>query len=59
MPTGSLDAVIRWVEEGVAPETLLARSQTETKMERRVCQWPKRQVYVGGDGTRVESFACS
>ena len=58
LPTGSLDAVIKWVEEGVAPETLLAKSQTEVDMERRICAWPKQQVFVGGDGTGVDSFEC-
>ncbi|EME46864.1 hypothetical protein DOTSEDRAFT_126881 [Dothistroma septosporum NZE10] len=58
LPTGSLDAVIKWVEEGIAPETLLAKSQTEIEMERRVCSWPKQQIYVGGDGKGVKSFEC-
>lgn len=58
-PGMDLAPLIKWVEEGKAPETLTAVSQDGSgAVERKLCAWPKQQVYVGGDPGNPNSFAC-
>ncbi|KAK4498403.1 hypothetical protein PRZ48_011061 [Zasmidium cellare] len=53
----TLGQLVRWVEGGEAPETLVAVSQNGDGTEkaegertiRRLCAWPKKQTFVGGD----------
>ncbi|PIA88891.1 putative feruloyl esterase B [Cercospora beticola] len=61
LPSGALNALISWVENGTAPETLLASKtgvQGGTTIERELCAWPKKQTYVGGDPNVKGSFEC-
>ncbi|KXT10538.1 hypothetical protein AC579_6103 [Pseudocercospora musae] len=59
LPNGALSDLIRWVEEEDVPETLLALSQNGGKKTRRkLCSWPKKQKYIGGDPDQEESFTC-
>ncbi|EME84719.1 uncharacterized protein MYCFIDRAFT_42031 [Pseudocercospora fijiensis CIRAD86] len=58
LPSGALSDLIRWVEEEEVPETLLAVDQNGAEMRRRLCLWPKKQEYVGGDPDQEESFTC-
>jgi feruloyl esterase len=62
-----LEALVAWVEKGVAPDYLVAHHRTNgiVDNERRVCAWPQRAVYVGpagGQNDRVnwveKNFAC-
>jgi feruloyl esterase len=60
-----LMAVVDWVENGVAPETVIgAKWVNGTKelgieYERAHCKWPKRNVYKGvGDPKVIESWEC-
>jgi hypothetical protein len=57
-PVRELDAVVNWVEQGVAPEELRALNVTlhgqmpregQTLPTRKLCAWPKRQSYDRGD----------
>ena len=61
-PTGQFDAVVRWVEQGTAPETLQAvkRDQAgQVTMSRRLCSYPLVARYKGqGDRTDADSFEC-
>lgn len=66
-PEGNvLTAMVRWVEQGVAPETLLGTAYVnETKdsgeiaFQRRHCKYPLRNVYSGsGDPTVPDSWEC-
>jgi feruloyl esterase len=46
-------AAVRWVEEGVAPEQLVATKWKDDKVgvlqsRRTICAWPKRSVKRGG-----------
>ena len=55
-----MNALINWVEEGVAPD-VLRQSGTDPKgnaLERDICAYPQVQHYVGGDSTKVEAFVC-
>ncbi|CAG8959958.1 hypothetical protein HYFRA_00012675 [Hymenoscyphus fraxineus] len=60
-PYDTFKALVKWVEEGIAPETLPARSipkGNETVFERKLCAYPKKQFYNGGDVNSADSFGC-
>src|SRR5690606_12054662 len=50
-PTQALDAIVRWVEKGVAPQSLVAnRAPSATLPARsfRLCPYPQRALFKGG-----------
>lgn len=56
-----INAITSWVEEGEAPERLIASKliEGEVEMQRPVCAYPAKAVYDGaGDAKREESFEC-
>lgn len=66
-PVGELEALVSWVEHGVAPNTLSAVNTTlsgndkkpdQVHPSRKICAWPKVQKYNGGDPSVAESFDC-
>jgi hypothetical protein len=61
-PTGQLEALLSWVEDGVAPETLTAerRDQSgEVALSRPLCQYPLVARYDGTGGTEdAANFVC-
>lgn len=46
-------ALVRWVEEGVAPETLIRASSSHTSTgpwkTLNICQYPLANAFLGGD----------
>ena len=62
-PAGHFDAVVKWVEQGTAPETLegVKRDQSgAVMMSRPVCQYPLTARYKGrGSRDDAASFECS
>ena len=62
-PDGVMESLIRWVEEGVAPETLDAATVPANKSEaakhRPLCPYPLVAAYVGGDLSEAGSFECA
>jgi feruloyl esterase len=55
-----LSAMVAWVEQGRAPERVVA-SQVEdgrTVRQRPLCIWPKQAIHVGGDPAKAENFRC-
>lgn len=66
-PVGELEALVKWVEQGVAPNELSAVNATlyggspnagQSLPTRKLCAWPKKQKYNGGDPLKAESFEC-
>ncbi|KAK6700571.1 hypothetical protein SNK05_013397 [Fusarium graminearum] len=58
-PGGAFDALVKWVEEGKAPETLYAETTgTETKRVVELCAYPKKLTYQGGDASIASSYGC-
>lgn len=57
MPNSALEQLMGWVENGTAPDRLHARSSV-TGLERPLCPYPSHQVYIGGNASSAESFAC-
>lgn len=55
-PGEGLKALINWVENGVAPETLAAETPAGRKAD--ICLWPKQLVYIGGNPDQAASFEC-
>ncbi|CRK28919.1 hypothetical protein BN1708_015385 [Verticillium longisporum] len=59
-----LSAIVRWVEEGIAPEHILGTAYingTKTagvNFERKHCKYPARNVYQSGDPKLADSWAC-
>jgi hypothetical protein len=62
-PSGQLEALIAWVEEGRAPKTLLATSRDRTggvTRSRPLCQYPLVAKYKGtGSTDDAANFVCS
>ncbi len=63
----ALGAIVAWVEQGKAPDTMLASVRADNKelpanwsptRTRPLCPWPKIARYVDGDIEKAESFAC-
>jgi feruloyl esterase len=59
----AVSAVIKWVEQGVAPEKIIATkfdSNGNLTRSRPVCPWPSQAVYKGsGDINDAVNFSCS
>ncbi|ESK83868.1 feruloyl esterase b precursor [Moniliophthora roreri MCA 2997] len=60
-----LTALVRWVEEGVAPDTILGSKfnngslSSGVAFSRRHCRFPFRNTFDGnGDSTKPESWTC-
>ncbi len=62
-PTGQMEALVAWVEEGKAPETLLATRPAQTggvPRSRPLCQYPLVAKYKGtGSTDDAANFVCS
>lgn len=56
-PNDPLAAVVEWVENGVAPDTLPATT-SDGSIKRDLCKYPEVAVYKGGDSASPESFVC-
>jgi feruloyl esterase len=54
-----LDAVVNWVEKGVAPEAVLSERRIPGLARRPMCPWPTYARYIGGDVTEPTSFHCA
>ena len=54
-----LAAIQAWVEEGRAPDRIIATGKELPGISRPLCPWPKVARYGGGDPKRAESFECS
>ncbi len=59
-PDTTFDALVKWVEKGVAPDSLPATSVgTNPIIKRTLCPYPKREKYDGvGNLTLGEGFSC-
>jgi feruloyl esterase len=61
-PTGVLDALVAWVEEGKAPETLTATRPAVSgaaARSRPLCQYPLIASYLGtGSTDEARNFVC-
>lgn len=60
-----LMAVVDWVENGNAPETLIGTkfvNDTQSlgvDFQRAHCKYPKANKYISGDPTKIESWECT
>ncbi|KAL2858469.1 tannase and feruloyl esterase [Aspergillus pseudoustus] len=64
-PGDSFQALVDWVENGKAPDTLLARTTPTKTGDAEVpartaylCPFPKVMTYVSGDPDEAEAFTC-
>jgi feruloyl esterase len=56
----SLTAIENWVEQGVAPESLVASHSTSGVVDRTMplCRFPEKARYVGGNVNDAASWTC-
>jgi hypothetical protein len=55
----ALDAIVQWVENGEAPESLAATGAQFPNVSRPLCAWPKHAQYNGtGPTGDAASFTC-
>ena len=54
-----LQAIVRWVEDGQAPDRIEARGTARLPgVQRPLCPYPQMARYVGGDEKAASSFQC-
>jgi hypothetical protein len=53
-----LTAIQGWVEEGKAPDRVIARGRAFPDVERPLCPYPQVARYDGGDVNDASSFSC-
>lgn len=60
-PDSSFDALVKWVEHGIAPDTLNATSlptRVGSKINRPLCPYPQRQYHKTCDTEDGVCFFC-
>lgn len=58
-PADPFGQLVKWVEGGVAPDTLPANHTVNgTEWTRKLCQYPKLSIYKGGNPADADSYAC-
>lgn len=61
-PVDDFGVLVKWVEEGVAPDVLPASRINDdgVNVTRNLCQWPRLLTYNGeGDMNDASSFSCT
>jgi hypothetical protein len=59
LPGDLLGAVVKWVEEGTAPDSVVAKGKDFPGRTRPLCPYPKYARYKGaGDTEDASSFEC-
>lgn len=53
-----LDVIVRWVEEGQAPDSIIANSKERPGRSRPLCPFPSVARYKGGEPDDAKSFRC-
>jgi len=55
-----LSAMVAWVEQGRAPERIVASQIDNGRIvrQRPLCVWPKQAMHTGGDPNKAENFRC-
>jgi len=54
-----LSAVVKWVEKGTAPDSVIATGQAFPGRSRPLCAYPKHAQYTGsGDSEDAHNFRC-
>ncbi|MGB8478242.1 MAG: tannase/feruloyl esterase family alpha/beta hydrolase [Acidobacteriaceae bacterium] len=59
-----LTALVRWVEEGVAPEKIIASTYVDDlsakgiRFQRPICPYPQFPKYISGDQNSASSYRC-
>jgi feruloyl esterase len=60
-----LSALVKWVEQGVAPDKIIATAFVDgtpakgIRLQRPICPYPKFPNYVGGDWKSPSSYRCT
>jgi len=57
-PNQLYNALVSWVEGGVAPDQIPLQNQGAT-MTRPICMYPSKLTYKGGNTNAASSYTCS
>lgn len=60
-PQALFDTIVNWVENGVAPDRILAQNTSQgggVTRTRPLCPYPQTAIYTGGDINSASSFRC-
>ncbi|HEX9811746.1 MAG TPA: tannase/feruloyl esterase family alpha/beta hydrolase [Burkholderiales bacterium] len=59
-PQGLFDALVDWVENGKAPNSILAQKTNAdgSIAQRPLCPYPQTAIYKGGDPNDINNFRC-
>jgi feruloyl esterase len=60
-PPNLWDALVKWVEEGVAPDYVVASQGANSAHPARstkVCMYPNERIFNGGDPNSEASYSC-
>jgi feruloyl esterase len=55
----TLDAIMGWVEKGIAPDRIIATGRAYPGVSRPLCPYPLVARYKDGDVNSADSFVCS
>jgi hypothetical protein len=55
---GLFSALVNWVENGVAPDYVVAKQTTPVTRTRKICMYPNTEVFTGGSSDDQSSFQC-
>jgi feruloyl esterase len=53
-----LEAIVAWVEQGQAPERVIAKGDSFPGQSRPLCAYPNVARYAGGDAREAANFLC-
>lgn len=54
-----LGAMVDWVEQGKAPEAIIAARSEPEPQSRPLCPYPAHAQYIGGDAKQAGAFVCT
>lgn len=58
MPIDAFEAVVKWVEDGIPPDSL-SGANVQKGMRRPLCPYPLVAAYKGGDVKEAASYECA
>lgn len=50
-----LPALVKWVEQGIAPDSIVVTSSGSSPTSRIICPWPQQPTYIGPRGSNAEN----
>lgn len=55
---GLFSTLVNWVENGVAPDYVVAKQTNPVTRTRKICMYPNTEIFTGGNSDDQSSFQC-